>query len=76
MTERAACTIAKTAYQGQQTSAGGSLFDHVQRVAAAVPKHARVTAWLHDILEHTDLTIDQLRSQGVSPVELRALCAP
>ena len=64
MTERAARAIAKTAYQGQQTSAGGSLFDHVQRVAAAVPKHARVTAWLHDILEHSDLTIGQLRAPG------------
>ena len=73
MTERAARAIAKTAHQGQQTSAGGSLFDHVQRVAAAVPKHARVTAWLHDILEHTDLTIGQLRAQGASSVELSAL---
>lgn len=73
MIERAARAIAKTAYQGQQTSAGGSLFDHVQRVAAAVAKHARVTAWLHDVLEHSDLTIGQLRGQGVSPVELSAL---
>ena len=73
MTERAARAIAKTAHQAQQTSAGGSLFDHVQRVAAAVPKHARVTAWLHDSLEHTDLTIGQLRGQGLSPVELSAL---
>jgi hypothetical protein len=73
MTERAARAIAKTAYQGQQTPAGGSLFDHVQRVAAAVPKHARVTALLHDILERTDLTLGQLRAQGLSPVELSAL---
>ena len=73
MTERAARAIAKTAYQGQQTSAGGSLFDHVRRVAAAVPKHARVTAWLHDVLERSDLTIGQLRGQGATPVELNAL---
>jgi hypothetical protein len=73
MTERAARAIAKTAYHGQQTPARGSLFDHVQRVAAAVPKHARVTAWLHDILERSDLTIGQLRRQGLSPVELSAL---
>ena len=73
MTERAARAIAKTAYQGQQTSAGGSLFDHVQRVAAAVPKHARVTAWLHEVLERSDLTIGQLRARGLSPVELNAL---
>lgn len=73
MTERAARAIAKTAHQDQQTLAGTSLFDHVQRVAAAVPKHARVTAWLHDVLERSDLTIGQLRAQGASSVELSAL---
>jgi hypothetical protein len=73
MSEHAARAIAKTAYQGQQTAAGGSLFDHVQRVAAVVPKHARVTALLHDVLERTDLTLGQLRAQGLSPVELSAL---
>ena len=73
MTERAARAIAKTAYQGGQSSAGGSLFDHVRRVAAAVPKHARVTAWLHEILERSDLTIGQLRTHGLRPVELSAL---
>jgi hypothetical protein len=73
MTERTARAIAKTVHQGQQTSAGSPLFDHVRRVAAAVPKQARVTAWLHDVLERTDLTIGQLRIRGVSPVELSAL---
>lgn len=76
MTERAARAIAKTAYQDQQTSAGGSLFDHVQRVAAAVPKHARVTAWLHDILERSDLTIGQLRGQGSEPGRAQRAGAP
>lgn len=32
-----------------------------------------MTEWLHDVLERTDLTIGQLRSRGVSPVELSAL---
>jgi hypothetical protein len=73
MTERAARAIAKTVYHDQQTLAGTPLFDHVQRVAAAVPKYARVTAWLHDVLERSDLTIGQLRDQGVNPVELSAL---
>jgi hypothetical protein len=73
VTESAARAIAKSAHDGQQTSAGGSLFDHVQRVAAAVPKQARVTAWLHDLLERTDVTISDLRARGVSPVELSAL---
>ena len=73
MTEETARAIANTIHDGQQTSAGGLLFDHVQRVAAAVPQCARVTAWLHEVLERTDLTIGQLRVEGVSPVELSAL---
>ena len=42
-------------------------------MAAAVPEQSRVTAWLHDALERTDVTIDQLRANGMSPTELRAL---
>jgi hypothetical protein len=73
VTESAARAIAKSAHDGQQTSAGGSQFDHVRRVSAAVPERARVTAWLHDILERTALTIDQLRADGMSPAELSAV---
>ena len=73
MTESAAQAIAKSAHDGQQTSAGASQFDHVRRVAAAVPERERVSAWLHDILERTGHTIDQLRAQGMSPAELSAL---
>jgi hypothetical protein len=73
VTESAARAIAKSAHDGQQTSTGSPQFDHVRRVAAAVPERARVTAWLHDILERTGLTIDQLRAPGMSPAELRAL---
>jgi hypothetical protein len=73
MTERAARAIAETVHHGQQTSAGGSLLDHVRRVAAAVPRSARPTAWLHEVLERTNLTIDQLRAHGMSAVELSAL---
>lgn len=73
MTESVARAIAKSAHDGQQTSTGSPQFDHVRRVAAAVPERARVTAWLHDVLERTDLTIDQLRARGISPAELTAL---
>jgi hypothetical protein len=71
MTERAARAIVKTVHEGQKTAAGSPVFDHVGRVADAVPRQARVTAWLHDVMEQTDLTIGQLRVRGVSPVELR-----
>jgi hypothetical protein len=73
VTESAARAIAKSVHDGQQTSAGGSQFDHVRRVSAVVPERARVTAWLHDVLERTSVTIDQLRVQGMSPAELSAL---
>ena len=73
MTERTARAIAKTAHHGQQTGAGSPLFDHVRRVAAAAPRQARVTAWLHDVLERSDVTLGQLRGRGLSPVELSAL---
>jgi hypothetical protein len=45
MTERTARAIAGTIHEGRQTSAGDPVFDHVQRVATAVPEWARVTAW-------------------------------
>jgi hypothetical protein len=73
MNERTARAIARWVHKGQQTSGGSSLFDHVERVAGAVPKHPRVTAWLHEALERTDLTIGQLRAQGMSPAELSSL---
>lgn len=73
MNERTARAIAKTVHEGQRTSAGRSLFDHVRRVAAAVPEYARVTAWLHEVLERTDLIMSELRARGMSLVELGAL---
>ncbi len=73
VTERAARVTAEIVREGQTTSAGGSLFDHVQRVADAVPEHAGVTAWLREVLDRTDITIAQLRAQGLSRVELGAL---
>lgn len=71
--EHVARAIAKTVHKGQTTRTGSPVFEHLRRVAAAVPSDARTTAWLHDVLERTDLTIADLRSQGVSPVELSAL---
>ena len=73
MAERNARALARIVHNGQVTAGGSSLFDHVQRVAAAVPKSARVTAWLHEGLERTDLTIGQLRARGMSSTELSAL---
>jgi len=69
MTERTARAIAKTVHEGHQTSAGGPLFDHVQRVAA---ERARLTACLREVRERSGVSIGQRRAQGLSPGELGA----
>ena len=64
MTERAARAIATPVHEGQTPAAGRPVFEHVRRVAATGPKQARVTAWLHDVLERTDLTIANCAPAG------------
>jgi hypothetical protein len=49
------------------------LIDHIRRVAATVPGEARVVAWLHEALEHTSISEEELLSKGLSHDELRAL---
>ena len=49
------------------------VIEHVERVAAAVPEDARTVAFLHDVLEHTQTTLDDVLSQGVTPTEFAAL---
>jgi hypothetical protein len=68
-----ASTIAKRAHLGQRDRFGARVTDHVTEVAAAVPPDARSVAWLHDVLERTDLGLRELRSEGLSPLEEAAL---
>jgi len=49
------------------------MFDHVERVAAAVPSDARVVALLHDVLERTDTSATDLAARGLTRIELGAL---
>jgi hypothetical protein len=49
------------------------LIDHVRRVAAAVPSEARVVAWLHELLEHTQIAEQALLEEGLASDELRAI---
>jgi hypothetical protein len=58
---------------------GRPYLHHVRRVAAAVPPEAAVTAWLHDVLEWTDLCEEELVAMGLSPhgrAALRLLIRP
>jgi hypothetical protein len=47
--------------------------EHLARVAAAVPEEAQATAWLHDVFERAGAEPDELRSGGLTSVELAAL---
>jgi hypothetical protein len=49
------------------------LLSHVQRVASSAPEWARAVAWLHEVLERTDMTEEGLLREGLSDEELRAL---
>jgi hypothetical protein len=51
---------------------GEPLIDHVRRVAVATPEFARPVAWLHEVLEWTSVSEEELLAEGVSDDELRA----
>src|SRR4051794_7886981 len=65
--------LAHEAHYGQLTRHHDRFTEHLERVAASVPPDAQVLAFLHDLLEHTDLTLDELTAAGMSQVERDAL---
>ena len=65
--------LAEALHQGQRGPGGEPLIDHVRRVAAAVPRDARVVAWLHEVLEYTSISEHALLAEGLSREGLRAL---
>ena len=65
--------LARRSHFGQHSRFGEPVIEHVQRVAAAVPSEARVTAWLHDLLELSPAKRRELRRHDLSSVELAAL---
>ena len=73
MSAERARALAEALHQGQRDPGGEPLIDHVRRVAAAVPRDARVVAWLHEVLEHTPISEHALLAEGLSREGLRAL---
>jgi hypothetical protein len=65
--------IARLALRDEREPDGRPLLAHVERVAGSVPDRARAVAWLHEILEQTDLPEEVLLDEGLSDEELRAL---
>lgn len=66
--EVAARAIATVAHAGQVDKAGNPYIEHPARVAARVADHVEdaAVAWLHDVLEDTDVTVEVLRAAGIS----------
>jgi hypothetical protein len=65
--------FASQAHLGQVEPTGEPLTDHIRRVATATPEFARPVAWLHEVLEWTSVSEEELLAEGVSEDELRAL---
>jgi hypothetical protein len=70
---RVARRIACHNHREQCTRFGDCVIEHVGRVAAAVPREAVATAWLHDLFELTPVGSAQLRARGLTAVEQAAL---
>lgn len=60
--------LARRYHAGQVDRVGAPYLDHPRAVVdllGAAPARCRAAAWLHDVLEHTDATADDLRAAGV-----------
>lgn len=66
--------IAEKAHAGQYDKAGKPYIEHPAYVAAQVQgEEAKAVAWLHDVVEDTSTTFEDLLSAGVSAQVVDAL---
>jgi (p)ppGpp synthase/HD superfamily hydrolase len=67
--------IARAAHDGQVDKAGRPYAEHPARVAArcAPDEEAMAAAWLHDVLEDTDVSAAQLLAHGIPEVVIAAV---
>lgn len=65
--------IAERALRGSLEASGTPVIFHVRRVAKASPIFARSVAWLHDVLEDSSVSEEDLLASGLTDEELRAL---
>jgi len=76
MTLERALSIASTAHTGQVDKAGQPYVLHPLRVMLRLTDpDARIVAALHDVVEDTDVTLDDLRAEGFSPAVLAGVDA-
>lgn len=66
--------IARKAHAGQFDKAGKPYIEHPAHVAASVEgDKAKAVAWLHDVVEDTDTTFEDLTEQGIDGEVIDAL---
>lgn len=66
--------IATEAHAGQVDKLGVDYIEHPRRVAARLDRfEEQAVAWLHDVLEDTDVTADDLLAAGVDPAVVDAV---
>ena len=65
--------IAESLHLSDREEDGTPIIRHVRRVASMVPDEARAVAWLHEVLELTAVTEQELLLAGLTSDELRAL---
>src|SRR4051812_50070697 len=69
--------IARRAHEGQVDAAGRTYYDAhltpIAEAAAVFGADAEAAGWLHDILEDTDTTSEQLAEWGVGPEVISAV---
>lgn len=71
-----AMAIAKSAHRGQTDKTGKPYIGHPERVAARVSgRDEKTVAWLHDVVEDSDWTLDDLRDYGFSERVIEAVDA-
>jgi hypothetical protein len=78
MTLDDAYQIAKRAHEGQTDKAGQPYILHPLAVSQSLAEHgeqAQIAGMLHDVIEDTDVTADDLLTAGVEPYTVEAVLA-
>ncbi|HEX6460793.1 MAG TPA: hypothetical protein VF032_17895 [Thermoleophilaceae bacterium] len=65
--------IAYATHDHQRDRSGHLMVEHLERVAASVPDEARSVAFLHDLLEWTPASLEELQGSGLTDVEADAV---
>ncbi len=73
--ENKALEIARKAHKGQLDKAGKDYINHPIKVASALEGEAKIVALLHDVVEDTDITLEQIRNYGFNEIVIDALDA-